>query len=89
MVNVLPRSLGCYPKKGNTLVPTIGLNFSLPLVIPSVFVAAIGFSGCGREKAPPLAGAPPQVVVATINAAQYNGHASKEILPIVDSEVQC
>jgi RND family efflux transporter MFP subunit len=35
-------------------------------VLPSVFVAAIGLSGCEREKAPPLAAAPPQVVVATV-----------------------
>jgi RND family efflux transporter MFP subunit len=30
------------------------------------FVAAIGFSGCEREKAPPLAAAPPQVFVTTV-----------------------
>jgi membrane fusion protein (multidrug efflux system) len=35
-------------------------------VLPSVFVAAIGLSGCEREKAPPLAEAPPQVVVAMV-----------------------
>src|SRR5580704_13095147 len=35
-------------------------------VLPSVFVAAIGLSGCEREKAPPLAAAPPQVFVETV-----------------------
>jgi RND family efflux transporter MFP subunit len=35
-------------------------------ILPSVFVAAIGLSGCEREKAPPLAAAPPQVVVAMV-----------------------
>src|SRR5258708_34731598 len=35
-------------------------------VLPPVFVAAIGLSGCEREKAPPLAAAPPQVFVATV-----------------------
>jgi membrane fusion protein, multidrug efflux system len=35
-------------------------------VLPSVFVAAIGLSGCEREKAPSLAEAPPQVVVAMV-----------------------
>src|ERR1700731_4448582 len=35
-------------------------------VLPSVFVATIGISGCEREKAPPLAAAPPQVGVVTV-----------------------
>jgi membrane fusion protein, multidrug efflux system len=35
-------------------------------VLPPVFVAAIGLSGCEREKAPPLAAAPPQVFVAKV-----------------------
>jgi membrane fusion protein, multidrug efflux system len=35
-------------------------------VLPPVFVAAICLSGCEREKAPPLAAAPPQVFVATV-----------------------
>jgi len=34
-------------------------------VLPSVFVAAIGMSGCEREKTP-LAAAPPQVEIATV-----------------------
>ena len=35
-------------------------------VLPPVFVVAIGLSGCKREKAPPLAAAPPQVFVAKV-----------------------
>src|SRR6201999_735745 len=33
---------------------------------PTIFVAAIGLSGCKREKAAPIAAAPPQVVVAKV-----------------------
>jgi membrane fusion protein, multidrug efflux system len=35
-------------------------------VLPSLFLAAIGLSSCEREKAPPLAAAPPQVFVETV-----------------------
>src|SRR3982074_795777 len=35
-------------------------------VLPSFFVAAIGLGGCERQKAPPLAAAPPQVIVAMV-----------------------
>ena len=35
-------------------------------VLPSVLVAAIGLSGCEREKTPALAAAPPQVFVETV-----------------------
>ncbi len=35
-------------------------------VLPVFFVAAIGFSGCDREKTPPLVAAPPQVFVEVI-----------------------
>jgi membrane fusion protein, multidrug efflux system len=35
-------------------------------VFPAVLVAAIGLSGCQREKAPPVAAAPPQVLVAKV-----------------------
>src|ERR1700726_5163983 len=35
-------------------------------VLPSVLVAAIGLSGCDREKTPALAAAPPQVFVETV-----------------------
>jgi membrane fusion protein (multidrug efflux system) len=35
-------------------------------VLPPVFVAAIGLSGCEREKTPPLAAAPPQVFVEMV-----------------------
>jgi membrane fusion protein, multidrug efflux system len=38
-------------------------------ILPLIFVAAIGLSGCEREKAPPLAAAAaPQVIVATVEA---------------------
>ena len=35
-------------------------------VFPAVLVAAIGLNGCQREKAPPVAAAPPQVLVAKV-----------------------
>jgi multidrug efflux pump subunit AcrA (membrane-fusion protein) len=35
-------------------------------VLSLLFVAAIGLSGCKREKAPLLAATPPQVFVATV-----------------------
>jgi multidrug efflux pump subunit AcrA (membrane-fusion protein) len=38
------------------------------LILPLILVAAIGLSGCEREKAPPLAAAAPQVIVATVEA---------------------
>jgi membrane fusion protein (multidrug efflux system) len=35
-------------------------------VFPPVFIAAVSLSGCHREEAPPLAAAPPQVLVAKV-----------------------
>jgi hypothetical protein len=38
----------------------------LPKFIHPLWVAAIALIGCERQKAPPVAAAPPQVIVATV-----------------------
>jgi membrane fusion protein (multidrug efflux system) len=38
----------------------------LPQFIPALWVAAIALTGCERQKAPPQAAAPPQVIVASV-----------------------
>jgi hypothetical protein len=68
------------------------------LILPPVFVAAFGLSGCEREKAPPLAAAPPQVVVETVEArdvpiidewiGRLDGSANADIRARVQGYVQ-
>jgi membrane fusion protein (multidrug efflux system) len=67
-------------------------------VLPSFFVAAIGLGGCEREKAPPLAAAPPQVIVAMVEPrdvpiigewiGSLNGSANVDIRARVQGYIQ-